>query len=145
MGIPKILIITTLIFLNFISPGQNKSRFVDGRDGNYCANTQKIISEMPKEVLFGIQINSNGEVYFSMSDKAWFEKIFRANSFGVSIDIISKSRYNCSIDLKDINGIPIGLVLPAIYKKELLENSNELVKGSIFTKIGNIPASLVGK
>lgn len=145
MGISKLLLITTIVLYKFISFGQNKSQFIDGRDGNYCANTQKIISEMPKEVLFGIQINSNGEVYFSMSDKVWFDKIFRGNSFGVSIDIISKARYNCTIDFKDINGIPIGIVLPATYKNQLLENSLELVEGSIFTKIGNIPTSLVGK
>ncbi|HLK28052.1 MAG TPA: hypothetical protein VKT28_05685 [Puia sp.] len=143
--IKKTLSVIILSLFYFFSSGQNKSQFIDGREGTYCSSTEKLISEMPKEVLFGIQINSNGEVYFSMSDKNWFDKIFRGDSYGVSVDIVSKSRYNCSVDLKENTIIPKGIVLTAIYKKQLLQNSNELMKGEIYTKIGKLPPSLMGK
>jgi hypothetical protein len=100
---------------------------------------------MPKEVLFGLQINDDGNIYFSMSDKQWFEKIFKNNSYGVTIDIISKERYNCSKRVVEKFKIPKGVILLGVYKTDLLSNSEELVQGSIFTKIGNLPSQLLGK
>lgn len=145
IAIKKTLLFIILSFFYLLCFGQTKSQFIDGREGNYCTTIQKVISEMPKEVLFGIHINSDGDVYFSMSDRNWFDKVFKNDSYGISVDIISKARYNCSLELEGNLGIPRGIVLPSIYKKQLLQNSNELIKGSIFTKIGKIPATLNGK
>ena len=63
----------------------------------------------------------------------------------MTVDIISKDRYNCSNTIDDKKGIPKGHVLPGVYKKDLLKNSNELMPGNIYTKIGQVPRSLMGK
>lgn len=130
---------------SFICSGQKKSLFIDGRYGNYCISTQKIVNDLPKEVLFGVHVYPNGEVYFSMSDRVWFEKIFSSDSYGVSVDIISKTRYDCSQTTSGGTSIPRGVVLTGTYRKQLLANSSELQGGQIFTKIGKIPKSLIGK
>lgn len=112
---------------------------------NYCGSCQATIAEKPKEVLFGIHINENDEVYFSMTDKNWFNKVFQGNSFGITIDIVSKERYNCAKNISDKSTIPKGVLLPAVYKENLVKNAVELIEGGIFTKIGKIPSSLSGK
>lgn len=129
----------------YFSYSQNNPRFIDGREHNYCTKCRSVLDDMPKEVLFGIQINDDGSVYFSISDKQWFEKIFKNNSYGVTVDVISKDQYNCKKNFNESVNIPRGFVLPGIYKDDLVRNSSELVKGSIFSKIGNIPSSLIGK
>ncbi|MFI5219471.1 MAG: hypothetical protein ACHQNT_08265 [Bacteroidia bacterium] len=144
-NILRLFFISAFFVSSFFCQGQNKSTFFDGRNGTYCSSCQILIEKMPKEVLFGIQINSDGEVYFAMNDKNWFDKIFKNNSYGVSVDLISKERYNCSKQTSVKAGIPKGLMLQAKYKNALLESSSELYNNGIFTKIGNIPLSLVGK
>src|SRR5690606_15036905 len=59
--------------------------------------------------------------------------------------IISKDKYDCTKNAREGYTIPKGFILPGVYKDELVRNSNQLVKGSIFTKIGKIPPSLKGK
>ena len=100
---------------------------------------------MPKEVLFGLQLHDDGSIYFSMTDKQWFDKLFNHDSYGVTIDIISKDRYNCSKTVDLQSGLPKGYMLPGVYRKNLIKNSSDLVPGMIYTKIGTIPPSLKGK
>ena len=133
------------LFIELFSFGQ-KSNIVDGRNiSTYCGSCQTLIEEMPKEVLFGIFIQENGDVYFAMSDKMWFNKIFKNKSYGVSVDIISKDRYNCKSEINETHGIPKGILLPTVYKNELENGAVERVEGKVYTKIGNIPKSLIGK
>ncbi|GEM_PF-3268245 len=135
------IILRLSIFIIFFITGlfsfcQNQTKCIDGRKiANYCSGCQAIFNKMPKEVLFGVQINDNGEVYFSMSDKNWFNKIFKSNSFGVTIDIISKERYDCTKNISKESGIPGGIILPGVYKNELVKQASELVQGGIFTKM----------
>ena len=58
------------------------------------------------EVLFGLQINDDGELYFSMGDKNWFNKSFTIHSYGVTIDIITTERSNCTNNISEKSGIP---------------------------------------
>ncbi|HEX6181236.1 MAG TPA: hypothetical protein VFZ47_08295, partial [Chitinophagaceae bacterium] len=124
---------------------QIKPNFIDGRQHNYCKSCITVLDEMPKEVLFGLHLNDDGSIYFSMNDRQWFEKIFNHDSYGVAVDIISKDRYNCSKNIDNQPGIPKGHILPGVYKNDLIRNSKDLMPGSIYTKIGNIPPSLMGK
>lgn len=124
---------------------QAKVQYTDGRTDQYCTSTQQIISAKPKEVLFGIDIQRNGDVYFSMNNRAWFDKIFRNDSYGVAVDLISKSRYRCTVDPAPNPSVPKGTVIPAVYRKQLLQNAEELIKGSVYTKIGRVPPAMVGQ
>jgi len=100
---------------------------------------------MPKEVLFGIHIFENGEIYFSMNDKNWFDKLFINNTYGVTVDIISKDRYDCGKNAKYSTNVPKGFMLPGVFKQDLINNSAAQEQGMIYTRIGNIPASMAGK
>src|SRR6185295_10867743 len=69
---------------------------VDGRNnGLYCENCRNIIESRPPEVLFGISISETGDIYFSMTNKEWFNKIFESGSSGITVDLVASDRYNC--------------------------------------------------
>jgi hypothetical protein len=59
---------------------------------NTAQACMQVIEAKPPEVLFGIRISNNGDVYFSMNNRQWFDKIFKNNSYGVTVDLISKDR-----------------------------------------------------
>ena len=91
---------------------------------------------MPKEVLFGIDIHQNGDIYFSMNDKNWFNKIFKNNSYGVTVDLVSKDKYSCNRDNGTASGIPKGIFIPPTYKPDLAAGIDGLGEGSVYVKNG---------
>ena len=115
---------------------------VDNREHKYCELCQKVINERPPEVLFGISINENGDIYFSMTNKLWFDKIFRNNSYGITVDLVSKDRYSCNKEPKETISLPMGTIIQPMYRPELLRNQEELSLGDIFIKIGSVPKNL---
>jgi hypothetical protein len=139
----RIVFINILVSFSFMSTAQ--TRYNDARETTQCASCKAVIRDMPKEVLYGIHINLNGDVYFSMTDRNWFDKLFNNDSYGIAIDIISKTRYNCSIDISSNYNIPKGTVLPAVYRKQLLAGDNQLEPNGINVKVGKVPPSLLGK
>ncbi len=120
-------------------------KFTDGRQLGNCISCKTVIDQKPKEVLFGIQINDKGEVFFTMNDKAWFDKIIKSNSYGISVDLISKDRYACGRTIPVNRKIPLGNSLPGVYRNELLSRNVDLPEGGIYTKIGDLPHYLKGK
>ncbi len=101
---------------------------------------------MPREVLFGIDISEKGEVYFSMNNTEWFDKLFRNENYGVSVDLISKDQYSCVNPVSNIGtSLPKGILLPTVYKQALIKGKDVLKKGYVWVKIGDVPAGLTGK
>lgn len=139
----SLLILILVCAAGYVSYSQ--SQYYDGRNHSYCTSCRTTIQSMPADVLFGVRISETGDVYFSMSDKNWFEKVFKDNSYGVAVDIVSKDRYDCAANVSAGNSIPRGTLIPGKFRNELLANSNKLVEGSIFVKVGTIPPHLKGK
>lgn len=117
----------------------------DDRENNRCKACTETLNAKPPEVLFGINIHSNGDVFFSMTNKEWFKKIFNSDGYGISADIISKERYDCTKDLTNTTQLLRGHVLKPVYRPELERNLTELSDGQISMKIGKLPASLLNK
>jgi hypothetical protein len=139
----KIFLITVLLLFSINAFAQLPYNFIDGREHKYCTACRDMIEDMPREVLFGIQINTTGEIYFSMNNSAWFNKIFKNDSYGVTVDLVSKERYSCKT-----NGdysFPKGVMLPAVYRPELINGIDELGPGNVFVKIGTVPKALMNK
>lgn len=140
----KALAVLSLLLL---FPGVTKAQFPygleDQREHAYCKSCQEWIEAKPKEVLFGISINLDGDIYFSMSDLQWFNNIFKSDAYGVTIDIVSKKRYQCGSKAAadEEFRLPLGTVLPPVYKKQLV-NDNRFSDGNINVKIGKLPSSL---
>jgi len=141
----KILATISLLF-SITCFAQLPYNLIDGREHKYCSACQATIAQMPGEVLFGIHINTNGDIYFSMSNINWFNKIFKNNSYGVTVDLVSKERYSCNTNAAELNNsLPKGIMLKPVYLPELLNGMDELSRGDVFIKVGKVPAALKGK
>ncbi len=114
----------------------------------HCSNCREIIFAKPDEVLFGIDIQMNGDIYFSTNNREWFNKIIKSDAYGISVDLVDMERYNCrkKIIEKDNDAwAPKGTMMMPVYRKQLLQNEMNLSSGHIYTKIGVLPSTLKGK
>lgn len=128
-----------------IATTQTITSLQDGRQTSYCRACDRLLQEKPKEVLFGIEIHTNGEVYFSMSNKDWFYKLFTGPQDGVSVDLVSKDQYACGATLPNDYAAKKGVVLQPVFLQELKKNMKDVGGGQFITKIGSVPASLTKK
>jgi hypothetical protein len=144
-SLQKAFLVFVLLFLNNHLFSQLPHNLIDGRTNTLCQYCQQQINNKPVEVLFGIQINTNGDIFLSMDSKIWFNKIFKNNSYGVTIDLVSKDRYACNISVEDENSLPKGTMTVPIYKDEMVNASLELADNLIYTKVGKVPTKLKGK
>lgn len=81
----RCLILVIFLFTSGYAFTQLPYGLLDGRGHDLrCESCEKLIDEKPVEALFGIHIHENGDVYFSMSDKQWFEKIFSSPTAGIT-------------------------------------------------------------
>ncbi len=135
------LIVTNPIFT------QLPFNLVDARAGKSANILNVLISNKPAEVLFGIDIEDDGEVYFSMNNSMWFDKIFKDNSYGIAVDLVSKDKYACNITSLKSNSkaLPKGEIIRPTYLKDLVKNNYALADGKIKVKIGQVPSDLKGK
>ena len=140
----KLFFVTCLFVLSLNSFCQLPFNLIDNREHPYCAGCNDLIKAKPIEVLFGIQINSDGDVYFLMNNMEWFNKIFKNNSYGVTVDLVAKSKYDCG-KIKEDFSLPRGTILAPTYRHELLNEKTELKAGNMFVKIGKLPNGLMNK
>lgn len=140
----KYFLSLTALIISFYCKAQNTPGLIDARGSDiYAIKVEAIIAEKPPEVLFGLHINASGEVYFSMTDKTWFDKIFAiANS--ITADIVARDKYECGKPLVK-NGFVRGYIMPALYANNFKANSVKTGDGSILIKLGTLPPSFLGK
>ena len=91
----KYFLLIGILLLALNSKSQLPFDLIDNREHKYCAPCKTLIEEKPIEVLFGVHVNTDGNIYFSMNNMEWFNKIFKNKSYGVTIDLVPKSRYAC--------------------------------------------------
>ncbi len=140
-----LLLLTQLLAVTINAQPQLPYKLMDGRSHRYCEACTSIIENMPKEVLFGISITDKGEVFFSMTNREWFDKIFKSDAYGVSVDLVSKERYACDASTPQGNTIPKGFMLFPVYRNDLLKNLEPGVGTSVLVKVGNVPDNLKSK
>lgn len=136
----------TLLLL-FICSGvtaQLPFNLVDGRQDGVCISCKNIINQKPKEVLFGLDIHDNWDIYFSITNNEWFDKIISSDAYGIMVDIVSEDRYPCggTQPVHFSETIPRGTMLSPVYRKELVKGKDAIYPGSIYVKIGKVPVGL---
>lgn len=131
-----------ILFLLLSLSGNSQPKYSDARNTQTCLSCAQAISEKPKEVLFGIEINRNGDVFFSMNDTSWFKKIFKTDAYGVAVDIIPRSRYDCGKNTQPDMRIPRGTAIAPVYRKRLLEDNKNAENRGFLVKVGKLPASV---
>ncbi len=104
-----------------------------------CQDCISLINNKPKEIQFGIRRDDNDNLYFIVNNKDWFDKMIKKGGDGLTVDIVTKDRYNCSKDRIDKNSVIKGEILKPMYKKELSENMLSSQYGEVIVKIGEVP------
>jgi hypothetical protein len=133
------------VLIPVMATAQIKTSLVDGRQSYSCAACDKLLREKPKEVLFGIELHANGDVYFSMSNKDWFYKLFTGPQDAISADLVSKDQYACGATLPNDNAAKQGVVLQPVFLPDLKKNLQDVGGGHFVIKIGHIPDNLLKK
>ncbi|MBX9784752.1 MAG: hypothetical protein K2X48_15795 [Chitinophagaceae bacterium] len=140
----SVLVLTAFLFLYSISFSQNPYNLQDGRNGLYCRACEEILNKKPKEVLFGVNINSNGDVYFIMDNREWFDELFSKVN-GITVDVVPKSVYNCDKEFVKPAGVFKGFVLPPLFKQNFKANMQAMGSNTVSLKVGKAPPHLLGQ
>lgn len=138
----KYLMITLICCIAYPGFGQSLYGLTDGRTSTYaCGDCIRMLNEKPREVLFGIHINNDNEVFFSMSSRYWFDKLFTGSEDGVTTDVVAKDQFECG-QTAPRNKIPLGHLFKPVYRTEMLQQLQDLPLGQVMVKIGTLPNHL---
>jgi hypothetical protein len=85
-----------------------------------CQRCIEVFNQKPKEVKFSVKKDSIGNLFFEVTDKEWFNLLFKNELDGIALDIVSKEKYDCSIRHIEETDIK-GKLLKPVYTKELEE------------------------
>jgi hypothetical protein len=141
----RLLTLVFCISLSITVMAQSRVFIHDGRQTAACTACEKLFYEKSKEVLFGIDLRNNGDIYFTTSDKQWFNKLITGPQDGVTTDLVTKDQFGCQTPLPADNSVNKGFVIPPVYTAELKKNLQEIAPGYFTVKIGHIPPSLAKK
>jgi len=141
----RLLTLLFCITLSMMAAAQSRVFIHDGRQTAACTSCENLFNEKPREVLFGIDLHDNGDIYFTTSNKQWFFKLITGPQDGVTADIVSKDQFDCKATLPPDNSVNKGFVLPPVYTAELKKNLQEIAPGYFTVKIGRIHPSLAKK
>jgi hypothetical protein len=86
-----------------------------------CQRCTQTFASKPREVQFSILVDDSNTIYFEITDKQWFNTLFKNEGDGLALDLVAKERYGCLEVLPDVGQIRGELLAPT-YAKELRKN-----------------------
>jgi len=108
------------------------------RDRNkVCKSFKQLFMQKPKEVKFSI-VREGNQLFFQTNDKQWFNNLFPNKEDGIAIDVVDKSRYDCSLESIERTQIK-GELLEPIYSKDLRRNLKAYDDKFFRSFVGEIP------
>jgi len=141
----RIFVLVLFLFVFNETFSQTTYGLRDGRMDPQCAPLIKSIQERSREVLFGISIQKNGDIFFSITNKKGYDQIFNAPLHGIAIDLVEKSRYDCNKPAPVAISLIRGHLTRPVYKAALDQELKLQQDGSVFIKVGQVPAELLNK
>ncbi|MEO8734377.1 MAG: hypothetical protein ABI373_08600, partial [Flavobacteriales bacterium] len=116
-------------------------RVAGDRYNNLCSACISAMQNRPKEVQFGLNADANGDVWFVITNKDFFNKLFTGPGDGISVDVIPRSLYAC---MKPPVNAPYfkGTALEPVYLAELKKSMRILDDGSVVIRAGHVPDDL---
>lgn len=102
-----------------------------------CRYFNQIFQQKPKEVRFGVKV-SNGQLYFEINDKKWFDQLFKKAGDGMAIDVVFKSRYDCNVETVPKQQIR-GTLLKPVFAKQLRKGLRPTKNNLYRVRVGTLP------
>ncbi|GGD37215.1 hypothetical protein [Muriicola marianensis] len=141
-------ILLLFLFLLFLQPSSAQStyniQFPQQNRDQICQRCTQAFARKPNEVKFSIQVDDNNTIYFEVTDKNWFNEVFKNSGDGLALDLVSKERYGCLEILLDVGQIR-GELLPPVYAQELRKTLRPYGKDRFRARLGKVPAAYQGK
>lgn len=110
-----------------------------------CATCLEVRKQMPVEVTASVYIDEQYDIYFYVTDPAWFSKLFKLMSDGVAVDVVAKDQYACNRENEITNSwASYGTLLPPVYLGKM-KQIGKVVNGNYVVKVGEVPPKLRGK
>lgn len=147
MKLLSLLFFLTIIFsINDIN-GQNfyDIKLPKKKTSRKCKKCLELIKNKPKEIQFDIKRDDFDNLYFVVSRKEWFKKLIKNRRDGIAIDIVSRSRYDCSKAKIDTKSYFKGELQRPMYLKELKKNTLPSESEKITIRMGKVPPHLRDK
>lgn len=141
------LILSSLFFTHLSGQGDRglRSGFDGLRVSKDCEECAQTIATKPNEVLFGLEVDDFGNVYFIVSDILFMDKLFPKGVDGIGVDVVLEEQYACGSE-NDFpsSSIRQGHLLPIIYQKDF---KNDIIErlGHGAVKVGVIPEAMRNK
>ncbi|TVZ56811.1 hypothetical protein OD91_2111 [Lutibacter sp. Hel_I_33_5] len=134
-----------VVFLFFYLPQTKAQKTLDiifsqnPSQDSRCNYFNNYFLNSPKEIRYSI-VMENEKLYFEVTNKSWAIHLFKNTGDGIAIDIVSKSSYNCGIDMgkSQIKGT----ILKPVYAKQLVRGFKPSRGGGFRTLVGAIPQNL---
>lgn len=139
MKVKHLLLLAALIFHANLLIGQNYYgiNFTAENILQKCHRCIEVFKQKPKEVKFSIKKDSVGNLFFEVTNKEWFNLLFKYELDGIALDIVSKDKYDCSIAYIPEEDIK-GQLLKPVYTKELKSGLRPYDKTRYRVKIGKL-------
>lgn len=143
----KTIVFLSLILYSSLNYGQEYFNIKNPGNDYYskCQECLSALNQRPSEVEFGIYRDDNDMLYFYITQKEWFNKLFQNKSDGIAIDIVSKNRYDCSNKDFKAKATLRGKLLAPFYLKDLKSNIIQSDRNDLWIRLVNIPEEFRGK
>lgn len=109
-----------------------------------CTECVQLIDNRPREVEFAFVRDSTNTIFFYISRKDFLAQMIDKKSDGLTIDIVSKDRYQCGKEPEN-NGLMRGAVQEPIYKKDIFAKLKTLNDGGAYFEYGKVPSEFLDK
>lgn len=104
-----------------------------------CGECLAVMGNLPPEVTYGFYLEDK-KIYFVMTDKKYFDLLFKKGLDGVSVDIVSKSQFLCGKENTFTNSsYSLGKLLKPVYYKDFKSNIIVNENGQVGMQVGVLP------
>ena len=104
-----------------------------------CGECMSVMQNLPPEVSYGFYLEGR-KIYFMMTDKRYFDLVFKKGMDGIAVDIVTKSQFTCGEENQLANSsINMGKLLKPVYYKEFKKNLLVGENGQIVILAGQLP------
>jgi uncharacterized protein YkwD len=108
-----------------------------------CKSCFEALQAKPADVKMGL-IRKEKEIFFVLNDARWVDMLFKGNTDGVAVDIMWRDQFGCQYPAKaGESAMPYrGLLLPPVYRRDLLAYNQASRPGELAVKVGEVPEGM---
>ena len=109
-----------------------------------CEECLSVIGNLPPEVTYGFLLDDR-DIYFVMTDKRYFDLLFKKPMDGIAVDVVTKSQFPCGAENSFTQStFSLGKLLKPAYYKDFKKDIIVDKSGQVAFKVAVLPEKYVG-